>query len=68
MLKTEKSEIDAQVLFCNELMKRLSDRVLSASKSGAYGIIEGHTQMQTDARRIRRELMTLINLLDPYKE
>ena len=63
---TDKCKIDIQVLFCRELMERLNDSVLSAKES--FGSLEKHTVMQNDIIRLRRELMLLSEMLDPYKK
>lgn len=63
---TDKCKVDMQVLFCKELMKRLNDSILSAKVS--RGALEKHTVMQNDIIRLRRELMLLSEMLDPYKK
>jgi len=63
---TDKCKVDKQALFCKDLMERLNDSVQSAVVS--YGEIERHTVMQNDIIRLRRELMLLSEMLDPYKK
>ena len=63
---TDKNKVDKQVLFCKDLMERLNDNILSARES--YGAIEKHPVMQNDIIRLRRELMTLSEMLDPGKK
>lgn len=63
---TDKCKVDKQVLFCKELMERLNDSILSAKVS--YGSLEKHTVMRNDIIRLRRELMLLSEMLDPYKK
>lgn len=62
----DKCKVDMQVLFCKELMERLNDSILSAKVS--CGALEKHTVMQNDIIRLRRELMLLSEMLDPYKK
>lgn len=63
---TDMNKVIKQTLFCKELMERLDDSIRSAKVS--YGAIEKHTVMQKDIIRLRRELMLLSEMLDPYKK
>lgn len=63
---TDKCKVDIQALFCKELMERLNNNILSAKVS--YDSLEKHTVMQNDIIRLRRELMLLSEMLDPYKK
>ena len=56
--------IRRQALFCSELMKRLDDDICFSKIS--YGSIEKHTAMQNDIVRLRRELLALSKMLDPW--
>lgn len=55
-------DIMNQTSFCEELMKRLYHDVLTADIS-YYKHIRGKTCMQSDAIRLRRELLKLIKML-----
>lgn len=62
MKKSEK--IKQQSKFCFELMKRL-DSDINNSEIWC-GALEKHDVKRNDIIRLRRELMTLSRLLDPY--
>ena len=62
----DKCKVDKQAMFCKDLMERLNNNILSAKVS--YGSLEKHTVMQNDIIRLRRELMLLSEMLDPYKK
>lgn len=64
MEKIQKSKIFQQALFCKELMTRLANNVGDAKKGWYRSHLENYTQMQYDIIRLRRELMTLSNMLD----
>lgn len=66
MYGTKKKEIDEQSRFCLTLMERLNERIKKAKMEPGFGV-PGHTQMQSDAIRIRRELLMLSELLDPWR-
>lgn len=55
------NEIEHQLNFCCELMKRLKDDIDDSS----YGLchIDNYTTKREDIRRIRRELLELSKLL-----
>ena len=63
---TDKCKVDKQLLFCKELMEHLNDSILSAKVR--YDSLEKHTVMRNDIIRLRRELMLLSEMLDPYKK
>jgi hypothetical protein len=65
-----KEKIDNQVAFCAELMNRL---VVEISDSMEYQIagrtgIAMYTRTQEDIKRLRRELLTLEKMIDPWRE
>ncbi len=57
-------DIKSQSKFCTELMLRLNEEIQRSDKS----VIENYTRKQEDIRRIRRELMDLQKMLNPYGE
>lgn len=70
---TDLKKIKQQSEFCKMMMEML-DAEIQDSKVGNYsGMnyfsgIENHTRKQGDIKRLRRELMKLANMLDPWKE
>ena len=58
-------EIQAQSMFCNELMIRLNNDVQKAKVE--YGAVVGHTRMMIDIIRLRRELNKLRHMLNPWE-
>ena len=52
----------------DKLKKDLKESLTHFSSNDIYYGIPGHNRMQNDIIRIRRELMELSNMLDPYKE
>ena len=58
--------IKSQAQFCKELMLRLNEEI-HASGEGFSGM-ENHIRKQDDIKRIRRELMTLSKMLNPWEE
>lgn len=64
--KYTKADISSQSKFCTELLLRLNDDIKKAEMDPYCGI-NGHSRMRDDIRRIRRELMTLSNMLDPWR-
>ena len=60
MAVKSKLQIKEQLKFIDTMYNKL--------KNDIYYGIPGHNRMQNDIIRIRRELMELSNLLDPYKE
>ena len=55
-------DIKSQSKFCTELMLRLNEEIQCSDKS----ILENYTRKQEDIRRIRRELMDLQKMLNPW--
>lgn len=67
-----KLKIKEQIRFIDilieKLKKDLNNGMNHFESNDIYYGIPGHNRMQNDIIRIRRELMELSNLLDPYKE
>ena len=61
----DKKKIIKQSLFCLDLMKRLDDTITS-SGAGTWSGLENHCRTQDDIKRLRRELMTLSKMLNPW--
>ena len=60
-MKKSVKKVKLQSSFCLDLMKRLDSQIQDAKVS--YGRIEGHTRLELDAIRIRRELNDLNAML-----
>lgn len=58
-------DIKSQCKFCTELMLRLNAEIQDANESSYCGII-GHTIMQADIIRLRRELNDLRKMLNQF--
>ena len=60
--------IKKQSAFCADLMRRLNDSISQEEEiSGrTYAGMNNHYQKRADIRRLRRELMTLAKMLDPW--
>lgn len=56
--------VKEQSFFCMELMRRLNEDVQNLEID--YGNIKGHSQMEQDIIRLRRELMDLAVKLKEY--
>ena len=67
MIKS-KLELNRQINFCEELLKRLkADMKESMNRyptNDIYYGIDNHSRMQNDIIRLRRELMNLSNMLE----
>lgn len=63
-MKIKVEPVKEQCSFCMELMKRLNEDVQNLIVD--YGTIRGHTQMEQDIIRLRRELMDLAARLKEY--
>lgn len=63
--KCDMKAIGIQSQFCMELMTRLNKEI-KASGEGSWSGMENHVRKQDDIKRIRRELMTLSKMLDPW--
>lgn len=60
-------EIRNQSNFCTELMLRLNVDIKNSGE-GLWSGMENHIRKMDDIKRIRRELMTLSKMLDPWGE
>jgi hypothetical protein len=61
---SSKTEISAQAIFVKELAARLQKDIESnLDKPSVYSGMCGHTQVQSDIKRLRRELMELSNMI-----
>lgn len=59
--------IRSQSQFCVELMLRLNEEIKNAGE-GYWSGMENHCRKQNDILRIRRELLELGKMLDPWRE
>ena len=61
-----KTEISAQAIFVKELAARLQKDIESnLDKLSLYSGMANHTQIQSDIKRLRRELMELSKMIAP---
>ena len=61
---SSKTEISAQAIFVKELAVRLQKDIESnQDKPSAYNGMANHTQLQSDIKRLRRELLELSNMI-----
>ena len=63
--KCDKDAIIQQAKFCEMLLERLYKEI-KASGEGSWPGMENHVRKQDDIKRIRRELMTLSKMLNPW--
>lgn len=63
-MKTDSKRIVKQGQFCKELANRLCERT---DKFRWDVLQDNHTQIQKDIVRLRRELMDLSKMLNPYE-
>jgi len=61
------TDIRSQSKFCTELMLRVNDEI-QESGEGYWSGMEYHTRKQKDIARVRRELLKLSKMLNPYEE
>ena len=59
--------IRSQMQFCTELVQRLNDEIHQDGE-GSWSGMKNHIRKQDDIKRIRRELMTVSKMLDPWVE
>ena len=63
-----KLELNKQINFCDELLKRLKadmkESMNSYDSNDIYYGLPNYTRMQNDIVRLRRELMNLSNMLE----
>lgn len=64
--KCDFNGIFIQSLFCKQLMERLHEEIKS-SQEGSWSGVKNHVRKQDDIKRIRRELMTLSKMLNPWE-
>lgn len=63
---SSKKEISAQAIFVKELAARLQKDIESnLDKPSVYSGMSGYTQVQSDIKRLRRELMELSKMIAP---
>lgn len=61
---SSKTEISAQAIFVKELAARLQKDIESnQDKPSVYNGMAKHTQLQSDIKRLRRELLELSNMI-----
>lgn len=61
---SSKTEISAQAIFVKELAARLQKDIESnQDKPSVYSGMANHTQIQSDIKRLRRELMELSKMI-----
>lgn len=62
---SNKTEISAQAIFVKELAARLQKDIESNldKPTTIYNGMANHTQLQSDIKRLRRELMELSNMI-----
>ena len=60
------SEVNRQARFCNDLMNRLVKEI-NESGEGSWSGMENHVRKQDDIKRIRRELLALSKMLNPWE-
>ena len=61
---TSTTVISAQAIFVKELAARLQKDIESnLDKPSVYSGMANHTQLQSDIKRLRRELMELSNMI-----
>ena len=63
--KCDKKAIISQTKFCEDLMSRLGIEIRN-SGDGSWSGLENHVRKQDDIKRIRRELLTLSKMLNPW--
>lgn len=65
--KCDIDEIRSQMHFCTELVLRLNAEIQKDGE-GAYTGMADHCRKQDDIKRIRRELLTVSKMLDPWRK
>ena len=61
---SSKTEISAQAIFVKELAERLQKDIKSnQDKPRVYNGMANHTQLESDIKRLRRELLELSNMI-----
>ena len=64
-MNTDFEGIKQQSKFCMDLMVRLNNEIQN-SGSGHWSGMADHTRKQDDIKRIRRELLDLAKMLNPW--
>lgn len=64
--KCDFKQIRKQIVFCNELMQRLYEEILHSGE-GSWSGMEYHERKRDDIKRLRRELMELSKMLNPWR-
>lgn len=65
-MKCDINAIRKQSEFCLELMRRLNVDIKTAGEK--WGVMEHHIRKMDDAKRLRRELIALSKMLDPWSD
>ena len=65
--KANKSAMLIQMQFCKTLTERLYSELLHSTE-GPWSGLANHCRMQDDIKRIRRELLELEKMLDPWRK
>ena len=61
---SSKTEVSAQAIFVKELAARLQkDIEINQDKPSVYNGMANHTQLQSDIKRLKRELTELSNMI-----
>lgn len=60
------ADIKSQSQFCTELLLRLNEDIQDSGAGYGSGM-KDYTRKQDDIKRIRRELMTLSRMLNPWE-
>ena len=63
--KCDFDDIRSQMQFCTELVLRLNEEIQQDGE-GYWSGMKNHIRKQEDIKRIRRELMTVSKMLDPW--
>ena len=63
--KCDLDDIRGQMQFCTELVLRLNDEIRKDGE-GYWSGMKNHIRKQNDIKRIRRELLTVSKMLDPW--
>ena len=60
-------QIREQSAFCADLMQRLNDEIFNSGE-GSWSGMENHERKRDDIKRLRRELLELSKMLDPWRD
>lgn len=67
MGKCDFDAVRSQMEFCTELVLRLNDEIRKSGE-GSWSGMENHCRKQDDIKRIRRELLAVGKMLNPWGE